>query len=370
MLRKFRVSNFKGFGENFEFDFTNVNGYEFNKECVRNGIVNAALVYGHNGVGKSNLGLAIMDIVAHLTDKNVDESFYIPYLNISSSKKHATFYYEFSIEGSVVKYFYEKSELRTTIKEELYIDGKLAADIDRTKSQIASIYLSGTESLFKELTNENLSLLKYIKFNSQLTENDENKVFLSFYKFVENMSFFRSLDKNIYLGFVNKAKSIQADIIERDNIENFEKFLNSAGIECKLSKIEDLDKVELAFDFGGKLVPFIQVASTGTKSLAVFYYWFQRLREDNQVGFVFIDEFDAFYHHSLSAIIVEELKKTGVQFVLTTHNTSIITNDLLRPDCYFLMDKHEIRSLSNRTSKELREAHNIEKMYKAGSFNG
>ena len=65
---------------------------------------------------------------------------------------------------------------------------------------------------------------------------------------------------------------------------------------------------------------------------------------------------------------VKELKKIGVQFILTTHNTSILTNDLLRPDCYFLMKKDIIRSLSKRTSKELREAHNIEKMYKAGSF--
>ena len=90
---------------------------------------------------------------------------------------------------------------------------------------------------------------------------------------------------------------------------------------------------------------------------------------ESKVSFLFIDEFDAFYHHELSALIVEELKKTGVQFVLTTHNTSIITNELLRPDCYFLMNKVAIRSLAKSTSKELREAHNIEKMYKAGSFN-
>lgn len=49
---------------------------------------------------------------------------------------------------------------------------------------------------------------------------------------------------------------------------------------------------------------------------------------------------------------------------MTTHNTSILTNDLLRPDCYFLMKKDIIRSLSKRTSKELREAHNIEKCIK------
>ena len=68
-------------------------------------------------------------------------------------------------------------------------------------------------------------------------------------------------------------------------------------------------------------------------------------------------------------MIVETLKEIGVQFILTTHNTSILSNDLLRPDCYFLMNKKKIKSLSNSTDKELREAHNIEKMYKAGAFN-
>ena len=45
-----------------------------------------------------------------------------------------------------------------------------------------------------------------------------------------------------------------------------------------------------------------------------------------------------------------------------------MSNDLLRPDCYFLMYKDSIKSLAKNTTKELREAHNIEKMYKAGSF--
>ena len=85
---------------------------------------------------------------------------------------------------------------------------------------------------------------------------------------------------------------------------------------------------------------------------------------------MFIDEFDSYYHHELAAFIVEELKNTPVQCFLTSHNTSIMTNDLLRPDCYFLMKQDKIISLAKSTSKELREAHNIEKMYKAGTFNG
>ena len=55
---------------------------------------------------------------------------------------------------------------------------------------------------------------------------------------------------------------------------------------------------------------------------------------------------------------------------VTTYNTSIISNDVLRPDCYFLMHKTGVHSLANSTVKELRKAHNIEKMYKAGVFGG
>ncbi|MPM53574.1 hypothetical protein SDC9_100342 [bioreactor metagenome] len=123
----------------------------------------------------------------------------------------------------------------------------------------------------------------------------------------------------------------------------------------------------MVFDFDGKYIPFFEALSTGTSALTLFYFWYLQLSESN-VSFLFIDEFDAFYHHKLSALIVEKLKESGIQFILTTHNTSIISNDILRPDCYFLMNKEKIKSLSRCTPKELREAHNIEKMYKAGTF--
>ena len=129
-----------------------------------------------------------------------------------------------------------------------------------------------------------------------------------------------------------------------------------------------MDRKDLAFDFNGKKLLMTEIMSTGTSALTLFYCWYQRIRK-NEVSFLFIDEFDAFYHHDLSKMIVETLKEIGVQFILTTHNTSILSNDLLRPDCYFLMNKKKIKSLSNSTDKELREAHNIEKMYKAGAFN-
>ena len=369
MLTKFSVSNFKSFNDEFVFDLSNTKGYNFNKESILDGVVENAIVYGKNGVGKSNLGLAIFDIIDHLTDSEHGDLEYMHYLNALNEQKFASFRYEFLIDSKKVVYTYRKNENRVLVFEQLWIGEKLVAQIDREQGNKALIDLVGAESLNNDIKNLNLSLLKYIKNNSILAEEDVyNRLFISFFKFVEGMLFFRSLDGNAYLGIETGSKDIQEDIIERGNVQDLEEFLNKAGIECKLKVVKESEKNIIAFDFNGKTISFYRIASQGTRALTLFYFWLQRLKEEEKVSFLFIDEFDAFYHHELSRLIVEELKKLNIQFLLTTHNTSIMTNDLLRPDCYFIMNKGDIRSLSKSTDKELREAHNLEKMYKAGSF--
>jgi len=369
MLTKFLVSNFKGFNKEFAFNLEDTKGYAFNKESIKNGVVNNALVYGSNGVGKTNLGLAIFDIIGHLTDKQTNESKYSYYLNALNISEIAYFHYEFIFNSCKVIYKYQKTNYQTIVYESFSINGKELASIDRSTSDEAKVCFEGTENLKKNLTNQNLSLLKYIKNNSELDANEENSCFLKFFEFIGGMLFFRSLEENMYLGLESGSRDVAADIIEKGNISDFELFLNTAGIECNLTVVKESEKDILAFDFNGKAIAFHHIASSGTISLMLFYFWLQRLRENSKVSFLFIDEFDAFYHHELSELIVKKLKNTGVQFILTTHNTSIISNDLLRPDCYFLMNKEIIKPLSRCTSKELREAHNLEKMYKASSFN-
>lgn len=369
MLRKFRVSNFKSFDKDFELDLTDINGYEFNKASIKDGIVNQAIIYGQNGVGKSNLAFAIFDIIEHLTDNERNENVYRNYLNANNDDHFAHFYYEFFINSKVVVYEYKKSDYKTILFERFQIEDDELIYFDRTNNFKATVRLKGTETLKTEIDNNELSVLKYVKNNSNLVSDEVNKTFLSFFTFIETMLHFRSLTENMYQGADVGSVDILENIIEKGNIMEFEEFLNNAGIECKLGITSERGRNTISMNFGSKQFPFTQLASTGTLALTLFYFWFQTIREKQKVSFLFIDEFDAFYHHSLSTLIVEKLKETGVQFILTTHNTSIMTNDLLRPDCYFTMTKKLVRSFSNSTTKELREAHNIEKMYKAGSFN-
>lgn len=369
MLAKFRVSNFKNFKENFELDFTKVNKYNFNEVCIKNNLINNSIIYGKNGVGKSNLGFAIFDIVGHLTDKTKEERFYKHYTNAESNYPFVEFDYEFIFDNHIIRYTYRKEDYNTIIYENFSIDNNILASIDRKKSNIATINFKGTETLNKNLEDK-LSVLKYINSNAILKENYEKNIFNNFMDFIDRMLFFRSLKDNLYMGFDTRKGLITDDIIKNNNIEDFQNFLNKAGIDCNLKVVDNISGEKIiVFHFDeNKNIPFFDIASQGTLSLTLFYAWFQDIREKNKVSLLFIDEFDAFYHHELSELIVEELKKTGVQFILTTHNTSIMNNDLLRPDCYFIMNKKEIKSLPNATEKELREGHNLEKIYKANGF--
>lgn len=368
MLRKFQVSNFKCFKDEFSFDLSTAKAYTFNPECIKSGIVNNAIIYGYNGSGKSNLGWAIFDIIEHLTDKARQDFPYRHYTNAYNASDIATFRYEFFVEGQVVAYTYSKSDYKTLVKESFSINGVEMISFDRTDNNNEfTCSLKGTENLNKIIQDEQLSVLKYIKNNSVLDDTPENQAFKKFFVFVEHMLFFRSLEDRIYIGQENKKETLATDIIQQDKVKDFESFLNEANIACKLTIVDIMGNKELAFDFGDKQILLHEIMSTGTSSLMLFYCWYlQILRQE--VSFVFIDEFDAFYHHELSRMIIKKLQESGIQFVVTTHNTSIMSNDLMRPDCYYLMNNRRISPLSKCTDKELREAHNIEKIYKAGAF--
>ena len=367
MLTKFEVENFKSFKENFVFDLSEIKNYEFNDECVKDGIINKAIIYGNNGCGKSNLGYAIFDLVSHLTDKEFNHRRYKNYLNVECREEIAKFKFHFKFDNAIIEYSYGKKEVGLVVYETLKINDEDVVKYTRGKPVV--INLKGAETLNTDLSGSKISALKYIRNNAALAPRDKNNIALKkFYDFVDRMLFFRSLDENDYIGYETGSGDIVEYILKKGLLKKFENFLNEAGVDCKLKALEINGKEDLAFAFGNESIRFLDAASTGTMSLILFYFWLQRLKEKNGVSFVFVDEFDAFYHHKLSKLIVCELKKTQAQVVLTTHNTSIMTNDLLRPDCYFIMHKKQIAPVYQFTEKELRNAHNIEKMYKAGAF--
>jgi AAA15 family ATPase/GTPase len=362
MLVRFEVKNFRNFADWFCFDLSKSKPYDFNEGAVINGIINNAIIYGVNGCGKSNLCIALLDLNNHLND--TAQSFFLNtnYLNADADDALAEFRYTFRLNELEVQYHYGKSQFNTTVFEQLTIDGQLCIAIDRRENHIAQYKLNGLEGLKTDLSSTDISVIKYVANNAVLDDNSINAVFNAFIAFTQSMVLLRSVKGHENFG-QEAAGQVSEKVLAMDLLEDFEQFLNDAGVICRLQEITFGDRPAIGFKFDNRVIEFARVASTGTLSLGQFYYWWIKLRE-SKLQLAIIDEFDAFYHHKLSKLIVKKLAQIDCQTILTTHNTSIMTNDLLRPDCYFVFDG-ELKQYYELTQKALRKSHNLEKMYRA-----
>lgn len=368
MLKKFSVENFKGFKDRITLDIGTPSNYGFHTEVIEGNCITKGIIYGINGCGKSNLGLAIFDIITHLTEKQKLLQNYDFYLNMSGRKSFAEFEYTFVFDGHELVYRYLKTAVDTLREESLSIDGKEVIYYDFLAGDGFTL-LEGSDTLNSSIKNDSpISRVKYVSSNSILTDTMQNQVFKRFIDFVDRMLLFYSLDNRGYEGFMNGSEGIAEGIVNAGKVKDFQKFLKENGIDYELYECEVDGRKAIYCHFENKDADFFKIASTGTRSLALFYYWYIRMKK---ASFVFIDEFDAFYHFELSEAVQKKVNEIpGVQIFTTTHNTDLMSNDLLRPDCYFLLKNNDIRPLSNLTEKELRQAHNLQKMYKAGAFNG
>lgn len=208
------------------------------------------------------------------------------------------------------------------------------------------------------------SVLKYVVSNTVLEDDHPLRQML---RYVNNMLWFRSLDENRYIGYKTKSNDYYDFILDQTILKEFEQFLHAAGIAEGLTINRDHDGKERLYFNTATPLPFFKVASSGTKALYTFFYWYKTAKD---VSMMFIDEFDAFYHYELAESIVSLLEKMPqTQVILTSHNTNLLTNRIMRPDCYFILTQGRISSLANATNRELREGHNLEKLYMSGEFN-
>lgn len=369
MIKLFEVENFKSFENAYTLNFMDVRDYKFKTQCIENNLLSKIIVYGKNSVGKTNLGYALFDITTHLVDKNVSPQPYRYYTNFNSDKEYARFNYVFDFDGVEVIYTYKKTNWKTLIYEELTIGNNKIFSYDaKTKMKdFSGLKYINADTLNWEFTDDTISALRYIANNTTLEVNSPIKKIISF---VSNMLWFRSLEAAKYIGFENGSGDIIEYIIENELMHEFQEFLYDSGVKQKIAmRVESTGEKSLYFQSNNseKFIPFAHAVSSGTWALTIFYYWYKNF---SKISFLFIDEFDAFYHFELAEKIVNIMERTkSFQTILTSHNTNLLSNKIMRPDCYFILTQEKLVSFVNSTERELREGHNLEKLYMSGEFN-
>lgn len=353
-LKKFEVTNFKGFKDCFTFDLSKTKDYSFHPEFIQNQVVQKALIYGKNGVGKSNLGYALFDITLLLGNINHIHYHNEAYLNLDSTFNYATFHYEFIHEDQVITITYKKENYNQLLSEEIKVNNTLLLSYQRNSLE-EMIMLPSNEYLRQDIQlSHSETILSYI----------EHPLIKELIHFIHHMRWYRfnfqKMDEQ------KSNPNLDQLIIQTNSVPHFQAFLKANGISYQLL-YKTIDGVsQIYVHYQKEDVPFLDVASSGTKSL-YYYFYFSLLFKDTTL--LFLDEFDALYHYETAETILNLLfQNKNMQIFVVSHNTYLMKNALIRPDCCFLLNDGKITSLAYLTDKEIQETHNLEKMYRNGAF--
>ena len=365
MLAKFSVTNYMGFSKKITWDLSMPRAYNFNSHLIKDGIVKNGIIYGDNGSGKTSLGKAVFDIVSLVGSNSSTD--YSSTIYQGSINTPIDFEYFFKFGEENVVYSYSKDNRGQLVKESLYSNGTCVFKKDENELFISESFPvdPAMKKQLMESTNA-VSIVKFIRGSYPLTKEHCIEKLIDF---VGSMLWFRCLDERNFIGIDSSWVNIEEYIIKHNYIHEFEDFLSSESKQSFDFSPTNQDHKILYCKIDGNTVPFLSVRSTGTTSLELLFYWICRMKESN-IRMVFIDEFDAFYHFELSINVCNTLFREGFQVFMTSHNTMLLGNDFLRPDCGFFIRNGKIDALCDCTDRgELRQGHNIEKMYRAGAFN-
>ena len=361
MLKKFTVSNYKNFKDEISLDFSKIGEYSFNADCL-----SMRLIYGRNATGKTNFGRALLDIKILLYGmfRNDENSVLIN----ADSQDTAKFIYEFQFGSDEVIYKYSRFANTELCDEELYINGEAIFKCDFKNSKfdfkglsIISAETVNTNRYLKKDEMDNEYVLPFLRWLINNTAFSDDSVLIQLSKYVRKMDMI-TVGHDLLYSNRNFLENLKNPVY----LHNFEDFLNVMGIECKLVLKELPDgQVELYFAHK-KLVPFYRTASSGTLALTSLY---QKIVSN--CSLIYIDDFAAFYHYEMAEKLICYFKDKypECQFIMTSHNTNLMTNKIVRPDCLFILSSRgTLTALCDATERELREGHNLEKMYIRGEF--
>lgn len=346
MIKHFAVSNYKNFNSRIDFDVTN-----------EGMVAGPLLIYGKNGVGKTNLAKALFDI-RFLVEGNPVQGVCC---NADSHNECMQFEYTFCFDHSTVQYSYTRDDDWKFYAERLTIDNFIIFDYTRD-TDIVVFHTRQSDMIhpvvfenYSSNGNASLSFLKYIITGTTLTNNTPIKELLADINGMFLMcGTFGKINQECFTNYLAKDSTL---------LYKFQQFILNFNFTERIfinnSSAEPILEIEHA-----RPLPFFEYASAGLTAVAKLFYTLYCRRVP--LRFVFLDEFDAAYHYQLSKLILKHLGSIQSQVIVTTHNVALL--QLVEYKNIAILDNGTIQPITHLTNRDLSLGFNLEQLYRAGEF--
>lgn len=406
MLIQFSYKNFKSFRDEAILDMTATRGKEFEEHIIKKGnekILPLAAIFGANASGKSNVFYAFqymtdyvkysfgfgddsleqsqMKVTPFLFDLNSahDVSTFEVYLTLPNDDNEKIYTYGFTVNGSGIVEEWLLRRAKTMRK---------ASSIFYRNEEIGILKLSGLSD--GEKNNLTLSLDKralIISLGAKLKINIcqsirnwfINNRLSNFANSIESVKKYRYLPR----GFTSDIK-IQQDLVSY--LSTFDTSIKGFKVERMEEDREGKPQFKIYTKhqvIGTNSSQWISLKDESAGTLKMFALY-QELQDtlDNG-GVLFVDELNARLHplllrHILQRFLNQETNQHGAQLIFTSHDVSNMTNELLRRDEIWFVekDKHGLSSLysmaeyKDETGESSRRDLNYMKNYLCGRYGG
>jgi AAA15 family ATPase/GTPase len=427
MLKRFRLTNFSSFDVRQSLDLTAGTTQSLKEHMVNFGSVNIlknCVIYGANASGKSNLIKAI-DFAKRVITVGLDNTdTYKKYFRLKEGNSNipTKFEFELEIEGKFYSYSFSCNLQQGIITEEwLYEIGRnepkkifsrdlneisIGSEIANSKSnsrfeiyaedmknQSSQLFLS--EIAEKELDIIDASVINSVfhwfenkleiiypndsfcgirRVSKDLTE--QLTKYLS--KFDTGVVSIETVDEDFEEAFKHYPDEIKADILKSTSSDKFNELsLHSSGLKPELLTVyrnesNELKVRKLAFIHGNahKETFDLKDESDGTRRLLDFIPLLSKLAGDSTI---IVDEFDRSLHPKITKEfmkIFHEIKGTKSQFIVTTHESTLLDLELLRRDEIWFVDKTEDGNSKLFSLNKFKERYDkkVEKAYLLGRY--
>lgn len=368
--------------------------------------VPAALIYGPNASGKSNLLLALLKMRDMVLDSQLayrpdSELSRVPFaLDPASADVPTRFEVDFMVES--IRYFYGFSFLNEGIEEEWltsYPNGREVSLFTRYKQDFRfGRRLKGRNAVIAELTRRNSLFL------SAAAQNDHQEL-SPIYRFFSNIEGINSIavagysassafDKDVIdqriinflrnigtgvVGYRKREESLDPGDFRMEVAKSiwsiYRKNFSEKSPEALPLNFEKSEHVELGHvAVDGTTVYFdLDRESSGTRRLLVMLSKVFHVLDHG--GLIIIDELDASLHTQACGLIFglfsdKQYNRAGAQLIATIHDTNLLVSEYVRRDQIWLAEKTSAGESTFKPLSDvrLRSTDDFEKGYLQGRF--